>query len=194
MPAEVQMAVRILTTALTLALATVLAGADEPSLPPAPDGYSWERCPAAKGALLRPDGWHFAAATGTDIAVYYIAKQPLDAPHVGTSLTLTVLPASPETAAVKPSQYVETFINHHSRRLAILKDWQAGFGKLKSRGQVTKENPKLEHGKKRWTFVLGNDHTGTLLIFIFETPFADWDQDWAVIEPVIGQLMLDDSV
>ena len=188
------MTCRFVVTALAITCASVLAAADEPSLPLPPDGYSWERCPAAKGALLRPDGWHFAAATGTDIAVYYIAKQPLDAQYVDTSLTLTVLPSSPETAAMKPSQYVNAFIDLHSRRLGILKDWKVDFGTLMSHGQVTKENPKLPRGKQRWTYVFGNDCTGTLFIYIFETLIADWDHDWAVIEPVISQLKLDDSV
>jgi len=188
------MTFRALAAALTIALMAALTAAEELDLPPAPDGYTWERCPAAKGALLKPDGWHFAAATGTDSAVYYVAKQALDSQHVGTSLTLTVLPNSPETRAMPASEYINTFIRHHSRRLEIFKDWRADFGDLTAHGQITNENPSLALGKRRWTFVFGNSRTGTLLIYIFEAPFADWEQDWTVIEPVISQLLIDDWV
>ena len=43
-------------------------------LPTPPGGYTWEACPEIKGALLRPDGWHFRKQIDGDKSAYLISK------------------------------------------------------------------------------------------------------------------------
>ena len=43
--------------------------------PTPPGRYTWEACPEIKGALLRPDGWHFRKHIDADDSANLISKE-----------------------------------------------------------------------------------------------------------------------
>lgn len=186
----------ILQTALLVNPDAAPQTAAAQSLPAAPDGYRWERCPEIKGALLAPDGWHFKKQIETDTLAYFVSKENIDAAgEFTTGLSLNVLKNVNVVMQAPPSAFARELIAEAAATSNVREPaWTKSQGPFRSHGIVV-TTPDLDKGDYvTHMLAIANDSTGTLYLLTFESPVGDWAQASAIAEPMLKRLWIDSEI
>ena len=175
-----------------LALASAALPLD---LPAPPRGYAWQKCPDVKGALLVPEGWHFRRLEAEDGKLaYFITREPFVPPTpFDVGLTFNVVLDVPQKMGTNPSGFAQQFIGTITSSYSKARTWQTALGPFTGYGviyQASKEETPFQF----YSLVLANDETGTAFVVTFEAPVAEWERQWATIEPVVKRLAIDDEI
>ncbi len=92
-----------------------------------------------------------------------------------------------------PFQYAQAYRASAREKSIFTKEWDQDAGPFKSVGFRLED----DHKDGRFTthnLLIANDTTGTLYIFIFEAPTAEWDEAWKIGEPILQRLFIDSDV
>jgi hypothetical protein len=162
---------------------------DTANLPPAPDGFSWERLPVIRATVLRPKGWFFKHEGNKATQAYFVTKESIE--KGGKYETGLTIQAMRMRKGVKPSQFAEKYAETivKSGQVDVEKTWKAEGGPFQTLGSryVTHGDPP--HHQQ--SLLIANDKTGTLYIILFESPQSQWDEAWKLGQPMLKQLLLD---
>lgn len=175
-----------------LALASAALSLD---LPAPPRGYAWQECPEIKGALLVPDGWHFRRLEAEEGKLaYFVTREPFEPPKpFVVGLTFNVVRDVAQKMGTNPSGFARQLIGTITSTYPKARTWQTALGSFVGYG-ATYQGAKGDAAFQFYNLVLTNDKTGTAFLLVFEAPAADWEREWAKIEPVVKRLAIDDEI
>jgi len=178
----------------------LLLGTVSPSmaftLPQAPEGYSWQQIKDLKAAVLRPDGWLFESNDSGGRYQYMLTKNKghsLNDASDGTSLTIVVRrqPVGEGDARLAPSRLSAALFAEISNNRVLERTQSAVQGPFETiRYQYVDDSGPV----REYSLLVANDATGTLYIFTFLAPVAEWEEDWQTISLVLDRIFLDDEI
>jgi hypothetical protein len=174
-----------------LLLGLVPSAAVAIDVPTPPVGYSWKHIIEIDSAFLVPISWHFKETEVKQTLAYFITRENIDTKgSFTTGLTINVLRKGEE---FDPVGYAGAFVLNLVKENEVLEEpFEAGGGKLKGYGcrvRVASENgPLVMH-----YLAIGNENTGTLFLMYFESPESQWEQAWAIAEPILTLFVLGDD-
>lgn len=180
-----------------IAALAVLSGEGAVSdMPPPPSGYRWQACPEIKGALLRPDGWHFRKHIDGDKRAYFISKEDLDVvDEFTTGLTFYALVGHARKNGISASGFAENYIRNATSSSHVRKaPWTRSMGPFVSHGVVITTPDAVDGDFVSHMLVIANEGTGTVYIVIFESPVEDWATMKAIGEPILARLFIDSDI
>ncbi len=174
-------------------LAFVAAYAQE--LPTAPEGFSWERLPELKSALLKPKSWHVRREERGTTVGYFISKEPITE-HGGftTGLTFQCIRKVDRAIGVPASAYIAQFADAaaEKRKFDERRSFRMGpFDAVRFRYISA---PANEASVTIVNLLIANDKTGTVFVVIFEAPTETWVSDYKVGEVILKKMLLDDEI
>lgn len=186
----------VLLSALFVA-GCVGTNAPEPVMPAPPPGYSWQNLKQHKAYVLMPDSWHFKKHGSKKRCIYTFSKEDIDAEgSFETGLTYTVwlkLGTKPQ-GRVKPSGFARALLGQTNQVYKFEKCDIAQQGPFQAfRYQYVDTRPGLKP-IRIYNLLMANDRTGTLHMFVFEAPTAEWDAAWKTGESIMSKLGIDDQI
>ena len=162
-------------------------------LPEAPMGYVWKWCKSIQAGFLLPNGWFFKEVGDEETKAFFITKEPIDKENLyNTGFSANVIKNSLKKTSMIPSEYAKKFID----RMKSLTQ-ASGVGLIsvgnyfKGKGGFFRSKPKGLGIIVQYMLVLGNDTTGTLYIFSFESPEVNWDNEWKSGSIIMNNLALE---
>lgn len=158
-------------------------------LPAPPSGYAWQECADIKGALLVPDGWHFKRLEDAKSGklAYFITPTPWQPPQQIThGLTFNILREVPGGSA---RAFAERYVAEMAASTGSPQTWKTDSGSFTGHGIIYSDG-----ASQIFNLVLANEKTGTAFLVTFESPLERWSQAWNRIQPVVRQLMIDDTI
>ncbi|MEO1368539.1 MAG: hypothetical protein AAFX50_15300 [Acidobacteriota bacterium] len=179
----------VLTLCLALLMTAVGVYAQGLDLPAPPAGYGWQECPDIKGALLVPAGWHFKRLEDVDKGKlsYFITPRPWEPPQPIThGMTFNILREVPGGSPVK---FARRYVAEMSASTGSTQTWDTDTGSFTGHGIIYPEG-----NNQVFNLILANEKTGTAFLVTFEAPLEKWTAAWNEIQPVVRQLMIDDTV
>ena len=165
-------------------------------LPDPPPGFSWQQFTRIKGAILRPDGWHFDRRMEGDDVAYFISREPNVEPDgFETGLTINVQTDVPAKTGMSASQYAAEFIRAGSSELDVIGEpFSARRGPFVSHGALFHAEDPDKGDFNAHMVAIANDATGTVYLCVFEGPAGSWDETWQIGEQMLERLVIDDSI
>ncbi len=164
-------------------------------LPKPPDGFKRVMICGGKMSLLQPDGWYFKKVDyKTNAEGYFITKEKIEKKGVfETGLSLNIATNVKKQSGKKPSEYAAYYLAKQARRGKELDVFSKELGPFQNIGG--RYLIKDEQGELIIHFYLiANDKTGTLFIYMYEAPKEQWDEAWKVGEVMFKNLHLDDEI
>ena len=158
-------------------------------LPAPPAGYAWQECADIKGALLVPDGWHFKRLEDEKSGKlsYTITPTPWEPPQQIThGLTFNILREVPGGIA---SAFAQRYVSEMAASTGSPQTWNTDSGSFKGHGIIYSDG-----ASQIFNLVLANDKTGTAFLITFESPLEQWTEAWSKVQPIVRQLMIDDTI
>ena len=164
------------------------------SLPPQ-FGFTWWKIPALKGALLVPNGWHKKETIKDGALAYFVTKTKIIDKKNGfkVGLTLNVFKDFQKTHGKEPLAWAKQYRQAASSKSKVLDTWDKNMGPFKSIGLQAEYVRGGQTLMTHQLFIL-NPKTGTLYFYIFESPKAEWNNEWKHGEKMLKLLMIDDEV
>lgn len=164
-------------------------------LPAPPDGFKRVMICDDKMSLLQPDGWYFKKVNDKPNATgYFITKEKIEKQGLyETGLALNIATNVKKQSGKKPSEYAAYYLAKQARRGKELDVFSREIGPFRNIGG--RFLIKDDQGELIIHFYLiANDKTGTLFIYMFEAPKDQWDEAWKIGEVMFKNLHLDDEV
>jgi len=184
---------RISLTILLLAFAFGLRAEDP--LPPAPSGFSWQRLPPIKSALLKPDAWFFKQSKKGQTDAFFITKEDIDkAGAFKTGMTLNCLRDIEKKSGKSPSVYAASLADAAAEKHQLVERLSSKQGPFHSVRFRYVDTPAGKENITVCQLLIANDKTGTLFLAIFEAPTTNWDEAWKAGETIFKKMLLDDEI
>ena len=181
------------TTILILTLASVLHA--EAQVPPAPEGFAWQRLAPIKSLVLKPDGWFYKHEKKGETDGFFISREDVNqSRRFRTGLTLNCVRDVPGKTGRSPSVYAASLVEAAAADHSLTDRSSSEQGPF--RGIVFRyvSAPAGEEVVTIHQVLIANDKTGTLFMVLFEAPTEDWEEAWLKGEVMLKRLMLDDEV
>ena len=176
-----------------LFVALASSRADDPPMAP-PKNFSWVQCPEIKGAFLKPNGWHFKSSKQGDTLGFFITKEKIGAKgEFTTGMTVNVIPNIPKKKSVSPYAFALQFRDAAKKTVLFTKAWDKDMGPFKSVGFVYNKEDKAGAFTVH-NLLIANNKTGTLYLVMFEGQKSEWTKTWAIAEPMLQYLYIDDTI
>jgi hypothetical protein len=172
---------RIVAATFLFAVASgVLATEQPPAIDDAPSGFEWYVFEAGKSACLRPLDWFVRTEVKGDTAAVFFSKENIDeAGKFETGLTLNVARRIHERTGRSPTQYAAAYLDVLLEKHPDAKrfenpdhDGMRGIG-------AAYLDESASPAVVIYTFLLSDDESDILRIFILESPQKDWEEVWA---------------
>lgn len=164
-------------------------------LPKPPEGFKRIMICNGKMSLLQPDGWHFKKVNNKPgVEGYFVTKEKIVSKGVfEIGLSLNIAKNVKKKTGKTPSEYAAYYLAKQSRRGTEQDRFSKKLGPFQNLGG--RYLVKDEQGELILHFYLiANDTTGTLFIYMFEAPKEKWDEAWKTGEIMFKNLHLDDEV
>jgi hypothetical protein len=174
---------RILLSCLLLPVAFLQAQ----ELPPAQNGFHWQRIPDIKGAFLVPTGWYFKSETKGPTLGYFVTRENIDS--IGSfkvGLTVNVVPRMKSRSALL---YMNQFMDKLPEGRTVRRSWDANEGPFRGRGCLFEDNEAV-----MYQLAYANPKTNTLYLFLFEAPVSEWEDSWKLGAQIMQTLVIDDEI
>jgi len=164
-------------------------------LPKPPDGFKRVMICDDKMSLLQPDGWYFKKVSDKpDVEGYFVTKEKIETNGIfETGLSLNIAKNVKKQTGKKPSEYAAHYLAKQARRGKELDVFSRELGPFQNIGGrflvKDKQGELILH-----FYIIANDTTGTIFIYMFESPKEKWDEAWKIGEVMFKNLHLDDEV
>ena len=138
-----------------------------------------------------PNGWHFKRHVQDGTLGFFITREDIDKEgRFNTGLTINVFRrAKPGTAV----EYAKAFIGRMAATNHAGEVWTRQFGPLQGVGcrfrKATAAGTPIVHA-----LMVANPKTGTLYLFLFEAPEAQWADAWVKGDKMMNALAVDDEI
>ena len=163
-------------------------------LPKPPEGFKRVMICGGKMSLLQPDGWHFKKVSKKDVEGYFVTKEKIKTEGLfETGLSLNIAKNVKKQTGKKPSEYAAHYLTKQARRGKELDVFSRELGPFQNIGGrflvKDKQGELILH-----FYIIANDTTGTIFIYMFEAPKEKWDEAWKIGEVMFKNLHLDDEI
>ena len=153
----------------------------------APSGFEWYVFEAGDSACLRPLGWFVRTEVVGDTAALFMSKEDIEKEgKFETGLTLNVVRKIHAKTGKSPSQYARVYLDE----LLAKHDDAKRFENPAHDGMPGIGAAYLDQGASPpvviYTFLLADDESDILRIFILEAPQEDWAEVWARNEKILN--------
>ena len=178
---------------LLLLCVAVSAGAEE--MPEAPDGYSWVKYCEDKCAILKPDGWFYRTGKQGGNEVHSVSVE--DSEKKGkfdTGLTVIIRRDVEKKYKMSATEVAKKFVDIACKSCRQLQRWEKNLGPFKGFGCLVSKKYSDNVTMVMHYMVVANDKTGTVFVFLFESPEKQWEQAWKKGDVMMEKLMIDDEV
>src|SRR6185295_18826881 len=156
-----------------LAIGCVVSWTYAADLSLAPPGYTWKRFDKIQASFLVPNGWFIKEEQKGSTTAIFITKESIEKQRrFQTGLSVNVIKDPKTSTGSAPSTYAKLFIERMSKKGAAIKPFGDGTYLKGYWGLFRSKNPENTM-VMQYTSALGNDKTGTLYIFIFESPESE---------------------
>jgi hypothetical protein len=164
-------------------------------LPTPPDGFKRVMICDDKMSLLQPDGWYFKKVNDKpDAAGYFITKEKIEDKGIfETGLTLNVVTNVKKQSGKTPSEYAAYYLAKQARRGKKLDIFSKELGPFQNIGGRFLVKDELGELILHF-YLIANDNTGTLFIYMFEAPKDKWDDAWEIGEVMFKNMHLNDEI
>ena len=184
---------KILVTlaAILIPLAPCVAQAQNPK---APNGYQWVTFSEVNATFLKPDGWHFHKENKDKNYAAFISKEKIEGGRqYQTGMSVNVIRNLADKQGHSAYEFSLALREENRKVVKIDKEWGSQNGPFQSVGYAfTHKGPDSTF--RCYNILISNIKTGTLYIFTFEAPAAEWEKAWKIGEPIIQRLGLDDEI
>lgn len=163
-------------------------------LSPAPRGFVWKEILNGQSALLVPNGWYFKHESKPDTEAFFVTKENIDIDgKFTTGLTLNVLKRIDKKANIPPSKWVMNQINVMKSTKPVVRSSENTVGPFKTfLIRIISEN-QGERIIIHYVYA-ANDATGTVWLYIFESPYSQWEKAWKMGEVMLRNLALESDI
>ena len=153
----------------------------------APSGFEWYVFEAGDSACLRPLDWFVKTEVGGDTAALFFSKEDIDKDgKFETGLTLNVIRKIHAKTGKAPSQYARIYLDellaNHGDAKRFENPPQEGMPGIGAAYVDQEASPPIVI----YTFLLADDASDVLRIFILEAPQQDWAEVWARNEKILN--------
>lgn len=177
--------------AILIPLAPSVAQAQNPK---APAGYQWVTFPEVKVTFLKPVGWHFLKESKDKNYAAFISKEKIEGDRrYQTGMSVNVIRNLADKQGHSAYEFSLAMREQSRKVVRIDKEWGSQNGPFQSVGYAFTHNGP-DSTFRSYNILISNIKTGTLYIFIFEAPAAEWEEAWKIGEPIIQKLGLDDEI
>ena len=172
----------------------VLSTVQAIDLQPAPRGFVWKEILNGQSALLVPKGWFFKQESKPDTEAFFVTKENIDVDgQFTTGLTLNVLKRIDKKANMPPSKWVMNQIDVMKSTKAVVRSSTNTVGPFKTfLIRIISEN-QGERVIIHYVYA-ANDATGTVWLYIFESPYSQWEKAWKTGEVMLRNLALESDI
>ncbi|MFN7948418.1 MAG: hypothetical protein U0Z53_23910 [Blastocatellia bacterium] len=164
----------IFTLFLLLWVSAIANPLTQSGLPPAPEGFAWQKLEEIKGAALVPNGWFFKKEEKKGTLAYFITQEDIDkGGWYDTGLSIQVFrQPQPNTA----EEVARTILQGHNEKKELLKSWKTSAGKMNGWGYQAKV--KGANGKVTMvhSVIFSNPETKTFYWVLFESTEEKWQE------------------
>ena len=162
------------------------ADRQQASFADAPSGFEWYVFEAGDSACLRPLEWFVKAEVKGDTAALFMSKENIDKEgKFETGLSLNVIRKSHAKTGKSPSQYARAYLDElvsaHDDAQRFENPPQDGMPGIGATYLDQKASPPVVI----YTFLLADDASDILRIFILEAPQREWAEVWARNEKIL---------
>jgi hypothetical protein len=160
-------------------------------LPPAPDGFTWQKLEEIEAAALLPKGWFFKKERKQNTLAYFITKENIDKEgKYETGLTLQAFKQPQKTTA---EELAGAIILGYSERKELQRSWKTSAGVLSGWGYEAKF--KAADGKMTIVqgMIISNPKTKTFYFMLFESSEGKWE-DALKIGRIIQNVALNEEI
>lgn len=172
----------------------ICSRADDP-LPVSPAGYSWQRLPTIKSALLKPDGWFFKQSKKGQTESFFVTKEDIEkSGGFQTGLTLNCIRDISKKTGQLPSAYAASLADSAASKHHLTNRTSAPQGPFHAVRFSYVDAPTGKESITIHQLLIANDKTGTLFMVIFEAPTKSWNDAWKTGEPILKKMLLDDEI
>ena len=176
---------------------TISNFAGEQDLPSAPNGYSWKSFESIRAWFLVPNGWFVKEERKGGTQGVFISKESIEKEGLfKTGFTANVVLDFLKKNQLPPSQYARQYIAQQLAVPTILESW--GVGAVGAGSPVSGygafmrvRSPNTGNRIVERMLALGNDRTGKLYLFSFESPESEWASAVKVGTIMMDKLVLD---
>jgi hypothetical protein len=179
---------RFVVLALALAAGGRALSGDQPAgFADAPTGYEWYVFEAGKSSCLRPLDWFAKTEVKGDTAALFLSKEDIDKEgEFKTGLTLNVMRGIQRKTGKLPTLYAEDYLHalleKHPDATRVENPAQSGMLGIGAAYLDKKASPAVVI----YTFLLSDDESDILRIFILESPQEDWAQVWKTRQQMLN--------
>jgi hypothetical protein len=172
---------RTAAAAFAFAVASGVVATDQTAaFADAPGGFEWYVFEAGKSACLRPLDWFVKTEVNGDTAALFLSKENIDKEgKFETGLTLNVARRIHERTGRSPTQYAQAYLDvlveKHPDAKRFENPDQDGMKGIGAAYLDEEASPAVVI----YTFLLSDDESDILRIFILESPQKDWPEVWA---------------
>jgi len=164
-------------------------------LPPPPSGYTWQRLPTIKGALMKPDGWFFKSDKKGLTEGFFITMEDIDkSGSFQTGLTLNCVHDVPKTTGHIPSVYAKSLADAAAAKFELKDRSDLVQGPFRGVKFQYVSAPKDKESVTIYQLLIANDKTGTLYMVMLESPTKTWDQTWKTGEVILKKMLIDEGI
>ena len=167
-------------------------GASAGDLPPAPEGFAWERLKEIRGAFLRPAGWHFLHEERGSTQAWFVSAEEIrgEKGQFDTGLSLNAIKLQKgraESAAVRT-------LGGLSSKHEVLISWSSEQEPLKIFGVLLRDRTRSDGVPlpAQHLFIV-NSKTNVLYMIGFESPESQWAEAWKKGEMMMTTFVLDEE-
>ena len=167
----------------------------EPNLPHPPDGFSWQRFPEVRVALLRPTGWYVHSVAEGSSFTACISTECIKSDGVfETGLTMQVVRGVQQSAGAPASATAigiyQSIANDGCNEVLfadeeLMETSDSVSFRFRFRNAPPMAKPIIVH-----KFFIAFDRISDLYMFTFESPESMWDQSWEKGNQIMSALSL----
>lgn len=161
-----------------------------------PKGFSWKRFSGIRALMLVPRGWHAKEQKDPRGGSVFITKdKPGEDGGFRTGLSLVTVKNVPERYNMLPSAYATALLIEKMQGDRESRDVGPSPEDRRFKGYkgFFRFGPEPEGKTVQYVIALGNDATGTMYLFTFESPEAEWDEAWKTGAVIMNNLHLDEK-
>jgi hypothetical protein len=163
-------------------------------LPSPPSGFGWQDCNEINAHFLKPDGWFYKHVRQQGIEAFFISRENIDKEGAFSSgLTINYYKGVKHKVGVMPSEYEERTREAAKSKHHVDDEKKVSHGSLQGISYKFTFSPGGSNPKRTlYNLSFPDDKEDTLLLIMFESPSAEWEEAWKFGKLIVEKFVMDE--